>query len=421
MLKNLKKLNDIARRHAKSSIYENSIYLILTTIMMAGTGFLFWFVAARSYTVSQVGIASAVVSSNSLIMLFSSLGLDISIIKYINEDIDFSDLINTCLTVALMTALLICIIFILGIGIWAPNLSVIKDNYIFLFSFIIFTSAGSIAGLQTHGVFIGKRCSKYSFLQRLVMPSRLLFIILFLPFGAMGIFVAYGIAPFLSLIIGFILTMRIIPGYRPKFKIDFDILKDIFSYSFANYLAKIFEQLPRSLLPLLVIAQLGTEQNAYFYIAWQITWLLMSIPRFTSMSLLAEGSHERDELKNNLIKSLKFIAAALSPGIIILLIYGDVILRMFGDNYAQNSYITLTVLVIGSIPYAINSVSASVHRVKENTITIILIYFGIAVTTIVGSYILMNTAGLVGVGLAWLIGNSSISTIIGLKIFVGRL
>jgi len=45
--------------------------------------------------------------------------------------------------------------------------------------------------------------------------------------------------------------------------------------------------LPTFVPPIMVINILGAETNAYFFIAWQISMLLLAVPRWTAMSLLA--------------------------------------------------------------------------------------------------------------------------------------
>ena len=73
----------------------------------------------------------------------------------------------------------------------------------------------------------------------------------------------------------------------------------------------------------MVANMLGVRANAYFYIAWQISILLLAIPRFTTMSLLAECSYNSDELKRNTKRAAKFIFLLLLAAITGVFLFGN--------------------------------------------------------------------------------------------------
>ena len=48
-----------AQRLSKDPLYRNSMYLMATSVVSAGFGFLFWILAAKLYPKEDVGIATA--------------------------------------------------------------------------------------------------------------------------------------------------------------------------------------------------------------------------------------------------------------------------------------------------------------------------------------------------------------------------
>ncbi len=66
----------------RNPLYRNSIFLMLSSTVGAGTGFIFWIIAARLYSTEDVGLSSAIVSVMRLLMLLSFVGLDIGLIRY---------------------------------------------------------------------------------------------------------------------------------------------------------------------------------------------------------------------------------------------------------------------------------------------------------------------------------------------------
>jgi len=57
----------LAWRHAagmlSDPLYRNSLFMAFTSVFNAGCGFFFWMIAARLYTVEQVGLATALISA----------------------------------------------------------------------------------------------------------------------------------------------------------------------------------------------------------------------------------------------------------------------------------------------------------------------------------------------------------------------
>jgi len=166
----------------------------------------------------------------------------------------------------------------------------------------------------------------------------------------------------------------------------------------------------------MVINVLGAEKNAYFFIAWQISLLLLAIPRWTSISLLAEGSYNREGIVWNARRAMKFILILLAVAITGIFLFGKYLLWIFGEEYARNSLDVLLILVLGSVPFAFNVVYASIKRVQKEIKPIIWVYGSITIITIVTSYLLMQSFGIIGVGVAWVIGNCFVTFGIWLKI-----
>jgi len=279
---------------------------------------------------------------------------------------------------------------------------------------VAFTAIAPLKALQSQGIFVGFRKAEYSFIQTIITFARIGIVPFLTAFGALGIYASCGLTPILAFLLGFFLISRVCK-YRPFPSVKRGVINDLFHFSFGNYIARIFEELPRVILPIMVINILGAEKNAYFFIAWQISMLLHAIPRWTSVSLLAEGSYNQEELRRNTKRATKFIFILLGAVIVGIFLFGKYLLWIFGEEYAKNSLDVLLILVLGSIPFAFNVVYASIKRVQKEVKPVIWVYGGIAVITLVTSYLLMQNMGITGVGVAWMIGNGVIIGSIGLK------
>jgi len=73
------------KQHLKDPLYKNSFFIMLTSISTSGFGFVFWMLAAKLYPKEDVGIATALISSMTLLVLLLRFGLDQSIIRFFPE------------------------------------------------------------------------------------------------------------------------------------------------------------------------------------------------------------------------------------------------------------------------------------------------------------------------------------------------
>ena len=59
----IKTIKKIINHFAQDSLYRNSIYLMLSTAIMAFFGFFFWIINTRLFSPTQIGLATALISS----------------------------------------------------------------------------------------------------------------------------------------------------------------------------------------------------------------------------------------------------------------------------------------------------------------------------------------------------------------------
>ncbi len=402
------------RKHLSDPLFKNAYFLMLSSITSAGSGFFFWLIAARFYSAEDVGLASAIISAMNFILILSLLGFDISLIRFLPERKDKVKFINTCFTISSIVSFSLALIFITGINIWSPSLSIMIEKKMFLFLFFLYTSVIPLASLQSRGIFVGFRKAEYSFILTVVTFARIGILPFLTTFGALGIYLSYGLTPLLAFLIGIFLISRILP-YKPIPTVRKDIINEIFHYTLGNYIAGIFQFLPNVILPIMVLNVLGAEQNAYFFIAWSVSNLLAIIPGAVSTSLLAEGSYEYEKLEWNIRKAVMFTFVLIGVGILTIFILGDRILWIFGEKYAEKSFDILKVLVLGAVPFSANTIYAYVKRVQKEIKPVIFVYSCISILTLVGSYLLMTKYGIIGVGFAWVLANFIVTFFILLR------
>jgi len=266
--------------------------------------------------------------------------------------------------------------------------------------------------------YLARRNAKYIFISNLITASlKLVLVVVFAIFlnSTFGLFVSAGLAAAIALMISLkLLLPKAQCDYSPRVTIKRDALRDVWHYSIGNYISRSMLQLLPLILPLMVVNILNAEMNAYFYVAWSITGILLVIPSSISNSLFAEGSNEEASLKTNSTKSLKLMLTLLVSLNILIFVLADKILMIFGQAYADNCSLLLRIVSLSTIPYAINYLYISICRVTKNISNIIKITAVLTSLSLGLSYFLMLKISLVGVGIGYLAGQTIVATIVAI-------
>jgi O-antigen/teichoic acid export membrane protein len=399
------------RRYLADPLRRNALFLMAANVVAPAFGFFFWLIVARFYPTEQVGLATALISAMALLAIISMLGFNIGLIRFLPHSENKRDMINSCLTIAGLFSIVVAIIFILGLNLWSPKLLFIRENWIYFLAFILFTLAITLSQLIGQ-VFIAFRATHFTFIQSIINGIRLVLPALLVAFGTFGIFASWGLASALALITGVLFILKLYPKYRPIPTIRKRIVNEMAHFSVGNYVASIFSALPMYIMPLIIIAVLTTESSAYFYIPFTVASILGMVASSTGFSLLAEGSYEPAQLRSQVIKAAKFILLFLIPGVVLLFFLSNPILSLFGADYAQNSLWLLRLFAIGYLPVTITTLYLTIIRVQKRIKPLIYVSGFIAVFTIVAGYLLMNSLGLIGVGIAWLSAQTIVALVV---------
>jgi len=387
---------------------------MMSTVVMGVLGFFFWIINARLFTPSQVGIATTLISVITLITSFSLLGFNNGIIRYIPKSTRKNELITSVFILVTLTSISIALIYLVLINVFSPKLLFVRENTFFALFFVVFAAISTI-NLILESIFIAHRSSKYVLLKNIVWSLlKLSLPLLLLTLGAYGIFISVGIASTLAVLLSiFILFLKFNYIFKPK--IYKDVISRMTKFSFGNYVATFLGGLPLLALPILITNKLGPSLTAYYYMPVMIASFLFIIPQAITQSLFAEGSHNEEGFEEFYKKSLKLNALLFLPAMMIIYFLGKYILLVFGIDYAVEGTEFLQLLAISGTFIYINSVGAAILNIKYRIKKLVLINF-LSASLILGLSYYLLPMELLGIGIAWLVGQGIISIIYLLNI-----
>lgn len=403
----MKMISKFYNHLANDSLYRNSIYLMLSTAVMAFLGFFFWIINARFYSTEQVGIATTLISVVTLISSISLLGFGTGLIRYLPASKQKNEKINTGFTLVGLTAIFVSIIYLIGLKTFSPKLLFIRENIIFAILFILFVVFSSLNTIS-ESVFVAYRSSKYILIKNVAFSiTKLALPILLISLGAYGIFASVGIASVIAVVLSLIFLILKF-NYLINPTINKKIVKRMTKFSIGNFVAGFIGGLPLMVLPIIITNQLGPKFTAYYFMPMMIATFLYIIPQATTRSLFAEGSHREGEVGKFFNKSLKLNALLLLPAMMAVYFFGKYILLVFGFEYAKEGTEFLQLLAISGTFIYINSVGGVLLNIRHQIKKLIAINITSTLLILGLSYLLISKE-LMGIGFAWIVGNMVIS------------
>ena len=387
----------------KDSLYVNSLFLMASTFVTAGLGFIFWIVIARFFTTESVGISTTLISVMTFISGLSCLGFDTGIVRYLSKSKNKNALISSTFIITGITTLLVSLIFLVGIHLFSPKLLFLRDNFIIILSFLLFMLFATW-NIILENIFVSYRATVNIFIMNSVLSVlKLLFPLVLVVFGPYGIFSSVALATLFSVILGGLILHKKFT-FRPSITIDSSTVGKMARFSGGSYISLLILQIPSFLIPIIILNFLKADFVAYYYIDTMLLNFLLIIPFATTQMLLSEGSYNEVMLKNHIKKTFYIISAFLVPGIFSILLFGNFVLYIFGKNYASEAFSFLQIISISSIFISLTLLCGAILRVKHKIKELIFANLIGTIITLTLCYFLIPYK-LVGIGWGILIGD----------------
>lgn len=380
---------------------------------MAGVGFFFWIVAARMYSAEAIGFAGSLISLSALLASIASLGLPLTLIRFLPSSTKPNEKISTSLILAVCSSIVVSAMFWVVSSWWMPEIHALISHPTL---WLIFTGAIVITAWQqlSDAIFISIKQTQWMMLQSLIYSlAKLCVLALLVVWAGFGIFMSNFLGMGMAVVVSFAVhavwyRVNLLAG------LNTDILKQIWRYSLGTYVAGLIGIFPTQVLPALVTGYLGAESAAHFFLALMIVNLLVIIPVASSQSLFAAASADPKSLRALTLKSMKLQLGFIALGIVGVWVLGGIVLAAFGKGYAAETTNVLRILSLSVLPMAISSPLTTRLRVRKQTSTLSMVTL-IGSLAVVGLSVAGARYGLLGVAIGYVLGQ-----VITMVAFVGE-
>src|SRR2546426_174210 len=285
---------------ATAPLYRNAVFIMSSSVVGAASGFVFYFIIARFYSVSDLGYAQGVFNTISFLATLALLGLGPALVRFLPSAQNKAATINTCLTLTGLVAIPLTIALMAGIEFWLPSLDFILSSPVYWVLILLTTLSLTFAPILDQSGLAMRRADlilwRTVLASVLKIPIALVLVFSAVTGGRLDIFVAislpFGIAVAFE---GGILLPRVLPGYRPKPSLDLSHIRPMVRFSTANYLAATIGAADTLLLIPLIFVVMGRTaapiQAGYFQIATVVAGLPGVIPPPPLSSVFLVASH----------------------------------------------------------------------------------------------------------------------------------
>ncbi|HTB48983.1 MAG TPA: oligosaccharide flippase family protein [Verrucomicrobiae bacterium] len=391
------------RHFMHDSLYRNSIFLIANTAALAAFSLGFWAFAARTYSASDVGIVSAIITAVGLLATLSFFGFDYALIKFIPGSNRAESRTHTALNFTAILSVLSSIVYLALIPILIPKLGFLTSSLWWMLAFGILVIATTWNTI-TNSIFIAHRRTQYILIASIVFGVIRLPLLYFMKsYGYNGLLISQIIAMVFGVGLCFIF-MRAQIGYKYRVNLSKKDLRRMGSYTFGTYVSNVSGGLPTAVLPTMILRILGGPSAAYYYIASMFPGLIYIVLTATSQSFFAEAASDGKQLDQSLRKTARLMCPLVFVGVAALTISGWELLSIFGKAYAERGYWMLFFFSITALPKIASYLFSTVLRVHGRIKPVVIVATIGTVIQISASYIGMRiTTNLVTLGVAALL------------------
>lgn len=399
-----------ARRVAKPGdpLFRSAYALMLSTGTSSVVGFLYWIIAARVYPPAALGEASAAIASIMLLSSVAQLNLFYALARFVpRAGKSAGRLIAHSYVANGIASAVVGGLFVVVAPRASENLAYLERGAAYSALFVCSVAFWGMFSLQD-GVLTALRRPMLVPLENVIYGIiKIALLVLFASVWVRdGIFASWNL-PVAVIVVALntYVFRRILPDRDVPPTPSPKPFEGLWRFATIDYVGSLFLQAYSNALPLIIVATLGPEANANFYIADIIVTVLDLACVNLATSLLVEASHEESRLEEYADRMLRRSSLALSAIVVILVLGAPYALAVFGPDYSHGATTTLRLLAISTLPRLLHILYTSAMRVQRQVGRVLVLEAATAILVVGLSLILMPKVGVAGVAAAWLIAH----------------
>jgi O-antigen/teichoic acid export membrane protein len=394
----------------RNPLLRNGHLLTLSSALTAIVGFGYWTVAAWKYDPATVGINSAAISMMIMVASIAQLNLWSAAVRFVPiAGRRTTQLVAGVYLLSGCVALLVGVCSVALVRLVSPGAKFLDGTLscaMFVFAAIAYTifviQDGVLAALhRTLLVPLG------NFVFGVLKVG--LVVVLAATMPRRGIFASWALSlGCIVLAISIFLFGWAIPRHQRRAADTLDTMppvRQLVRFVAFDYIGEICLVGSHTVLPMLVFALLGAEQNAYFAMAWLIAYSAHLIGHNMGISLVVESAGDQSHLARQVRHILTHSSKLLVLVVLALIVSAPYLLGVFGNSY-RDADNTLRLLALAALPNLLLTTAVSSARARRRMGLVVYTEATLCFLTLGLTWLLLPIIGIVGAGLALLLAQS---------------
>lgn len=387
-------------------LYRSSYSLILTTSANAALGIAFWVAAARLYPAGVVGLGAGGVSSLQLVATIGWVGLRYTIMRYVpTAGYQGLRLIALVYAVGAVMALSVALIFTVFLS-RRFEVPFVSDGAVSAVAFCAGAVIWVVFSLQDAAL-VGIRRPLYVPLENAVFGALKLALLFVLaawvePWTLLGVWI--GAAAFMAMLVNGLLFRGSSSEYT---RVSLPPVRTVARFSIGHTAVGLVGWVPDLLVPILVLWYLGDAHNAYYYAAWTIGFSTRLLLTDMVGALTVEAAYADHPFRCLARSAIRLSVAVLTPAVTVLALGADLVLGLFGADYASAAGPLLRYLALSIVPSALVAFVVALDMARERFGVALMLTSAGSTAALCLDVVLIPTFGITGAGLGWLVGQTA--------------
>lgn len=396
--------------HVRTPLYRNGYLLVASSVLSSGLGVVYWWLAARLFDAETVGLGSAAIAAMILLSNLASFNLVNGLNRFVpRAGGATAKLVGSAYGIAALGSVVAGLIYLAGLGLWSPSLGFLRESPGMIAWFAVAVAAWSLFVLQD-GALTGLRATGWVTIENLAYSVVKILVLLFLVDRAAdaSVFVAWTlpVVP-LVMVVNYLLFRRLVPVHASSSDTAETLSRSLVGrFVIGDYSASLVWMGTTNVLPIIVLERVGAAQAAYFYLAWTVAYVLYLVGRNFGMSMLTETTREPTETDVLTYRTMRQAAIILVPAVVVVVAVAPLLLNVFGKDYSSEGAGLLRLLSLAALPSIVTTTYVALLRARRRMKAMVVFTSAMSVLVLPLSWVLLNTMGIVGVGVAWLVAHT---------------
>jgi O-antigen/teichoic acid export membrane protein len=410
-------------------LVRTALALVSTSLLTSALGFIYWAVSARFFPPSNIGEGATAIAVMNLIAPLTTLGLGTLLLAELPAmRAGRSELVSTAAVFAGISGgavALICAMVLPAEFLGLPGVG--RDAS----ATLLF-----VAGVAVQGVAMmldsallsvaggGPQLWRNATLSVVKLVLLVAFALTLSQHGSLSIYASWFLANVVSIVAMTIwlarkrkVTLRRLwPSFSALHGLRYDVAQ--------HHALNLALQVPYFAMPILANVTLGSEQAGYLYATWSVAGFVFVLPLALSTALFASGARDNSTFLMELRFTLRFSLTACIAANLVLLPLGGVVLRVFGNVYADNGHTTLLLLCLAGFGLIVKDHHVAIARVAGRVGREAMSVWGLTVCELVAASVGAKLNGLTGLAQGWLLAVALEAVVFGplvLRAYRGRI